>query len=990
MGGLGGRGREGDVEAGGADVEAGGGAAAAAPRRRWAAAGVFARARAGEKKGGANDDSGAEEGPGDAAGAGAPPSARQRAQPLRASASAFVREALEDMLQEQRREKHPSSPESVARSSYSSKGSLLEAEAALLAHQGSGGSGNFGNFGADERGLSSFTRRASVRRMAAETSFSARTFWLELFYHQFFPLSVPLMAALEGGVRMAVSNRIFVVPLRASRGGGPTAVVFCALQFICCLGMWASWVMLVLAYTAFAGETAFGRGVRPMTLDVCITNVLWLLRNLVVATKYAYVPRVEYDVLRKRLLTREEHGLRMMGGGWRDPLQSRQVARELMLAAMRRRVIARASAGGFRVSSAGEVWWAQQLARLRRSRGDTMRESVGDSEVARLSDKTAGDDNQDALPSNNILNNGGSAMPRITEEVANGGVNSSGECDATDSVTEAERGRTKGSSECRLGRLRTPDVAESKAPVPLAGGAVGVSSPSPSSADDDDAALSNDCCEGPPSRKAFAQELLETFPLDPEDGLSAAFYTTATEWLNVGEAELADGYGLACSRGEQRLCAEADARDSMQDGTSFVPMRVIAAYIVHRATGSNERRARQMIAAERASALKRRSIADGPGDPIGTPQDSSGTDWMWLAIWINAVLGSLISPLWRLIGLDTRSGATWALSAILYPMSFFGLLSSVLFVVVAGIDFARRSRFSFQLNALLVSGTIGGDPPEQPIVMTSRRRDVMAGKGTRACCKRTARLRLSLEALEARLSVHWAYAESAQAWLAARQLLMDFGRMYIRYWARALAGASYSARASVCVCVRACVRALCARACGARTDSADAKRGTRDITGSRIKLFLYFYAAYVVALVAVIFGALIADNNCCDNTDGYLITQVIYHVVIFLALLARVAFAAGDYNDMNQRQLTSLAALRMALRQRLHRDRDMHRCERARAEASLDALGIAAEAVSADNAVNVLRVVGFASGYSLIAFLGAIVGAAAAIGAEQIYNSGSN
>ena len=187
-----------------------------------------------------------------------------------------------------------------------------------------------------------------------------------------------------------------------------------------------------------------------------------------------------------------------------------------------------------------------------------------------------------------------------------------------------------------------------------------------------------------------------------------------------------------------------------------------------------------------------------------------------------------------------------------------------------------------------------------------------------------------------------------------------------------------------------CVRALCARACGARTDSADAKRGTRDITGSRIKLFLYFYAAYVVALVAVIFGALIADNNCCDNTDGYLITQVIYHVVIFLALLARVAFAAGDYNDMNQRQLTSLAALRMALRQRLHRDRDMHRCERARAEASLDALGIAAEAVSADNAVNVLRVVGFASGYSLIAFLGAIVGAAAAIGAEQIYNSGSN
>uniref|UniRef100_A0A7R9TIA9 Uncharacterized protein n=1 Tax=Prasinoderma coloniale TaxID=156133 RepID=A0A7R9TIA9_9VIRI len=774
--------------------------------------------------------------------------------------------------------------------------------------------------------------------MAAETSFSARTFWLELFYHQFFPLSVPLMAALEGGVRMAVSNRIFVVPLRASRGGGPTAVVFCALQFICCLGMWASWVMLVLAYTAFAGETAFGRGVRPMTLDVCITNVLWLLRNLVVATKYAYVPRVEYDVLRKRMLTREEHGLRMMGGGWRDPLQSRQVARELMLAAMRRRVIARASAGGFRVSSAGEVWWAQQLARLRRSRGDTMRESVGDSEVARLSDKTAGEDNQDALPSNNVLNNGSSAMPRITEEVANGGVNSSGECDATDGVTDAERGRTKGSSERRLGRLRTPGVAESKAPAPLAGAAVGVSSPSPSSADDDDAALSNDCCEGPPSRKAFAQELLETFPLDPEDGLSAAFYTTATEWLNVGEAELADGYGLACSRGEQRLCAEADARDSMQDGTSFVPMRVIAAYIVHRATGSNERRARQMIAAERASALKRRSIADGPGDPIGTPQDSSGTDWMWLAIWINAILGSLISPLWRLIGLDTRSGATWALSAILYPMSFFGLLSSVLFVVVAGIDFARRSRFSFQLNALLVSGTIGGDPPEQPIVMTSRRRDVMAGKGTRACCKRTARLRLSLEALEARLSVHWAYAESAQAWLAARQLLMDFGRMYI----------------------------------------------------SRIKLFLYFYAAYVVALVAVIFGALIADNNCCDNTDGYLITQVIYHVVIFLALLARVAFAAGDYNDMNQRQLTSLAALRMALRQRLHRDRDMHRCERARAEASLDALGIAAEAVSADNAVNVLRVVGFASGYSLIAFLGAIVGAAAAIGAEQIYNSGSN
>ena len=80
----------------------------------------------------------------------------------------------------------------------------------------------------------------------------------------------------------------------------------------------------------------------------------------------------------------------------------------------------------------------------------------------------------------------------------------------------------------------------------------------------------------------------------------------------------------------------------------------------------------------------------------------------------------------------------------------------------------------------------------------------------------------------------------------------------------------------------------------------------------------------------------------------------------------------------------------MALRQRMHREA-MPPCELARAEASLDSLSIASEAVSADNSVNTLRVVGFASGYSLIAFLGAIVAAAAAIGAEQIYSlSASN
>ena len=698
-------------------------------------------------------------------------------------------------MQEQRREAGGgASPSPPSKASFARGGSLLAAEAELLA-RGSGGSGNFGNFVSEERGLASFTRRASVRRMAAETRFSARTFWLELLYHQCFPVSWLLMAWLEGGRPwLAVSNRLFVVPLRASRGGGPTAVIFCTLQLVCCLGMWTSWIMLILAYTAVK-DTAFGRGVRPMTLDVCITNVLWLLRNLVVATKYAYVPQVEYDAMRKRLLTREEHTLRMMGGGWRDPLQSRQIARELMLAAMRRRVIARASAGGFRVSSAGEVWWSQQLARLRHGRSDSVHESLRDDSV-RDGDGSGGDGD----------------APRLADGSGGDGEAGNG-CFADADPPSFE--------------LPTTDDAPVDGEVSIMPQAL----PSLNRIA---------CCERVLGRKAFAQELLETFPSDPGDGLEATFYVAASQWLDVGETE------LACAAGEQQVCAEADAHDALADGTSFVPTRVMAAWIVHRATGSDERRRQQLLAAERE-----RSIVDGPGDPIGTPQVSKGIDWLWSAIWLNAALGSLISPLWRLTGLSTRSAGTWALSCVLYPMSFFGLLSSVLFVVVAGIDFSRRAKFSFLLNSLLVSGTVGGDPPEQPIVMTSRRRDMMSRMACRACCRKTAQLALSLEELEARLSVHWAYAESAQAWLAARQLLMDFGRMYI----------------------------------------------------SRIKLFVYFYAAYVLALVAVIFGALIADNNCCDNTDGYLITQVIYHAVLFLILLARAAFEAGNYNDINARQV---------------------------------------------------------------------------------------
>ncbi|KAG0630348.1 hypothetical protein M758_1G172100 [Ceratodon purpureus] len=150
--------------------------------------------------------------------------------------------------------------------------------------------------------------------------FNPARFFKDLIYHNFYPLSIPLMMWLDGGVN-ALINRFFV-PAK----GSPSGVVYSQLALGCC-------------FYAFNGLSLFflirEGGHLEFLYDIALVNLVWIMRNAVVATKYAFASEVDAKKMRTGVLDVSSRFHQTVLGGWSDPLPRKVLKQELLLAAVR-------------------------------------------------------------------------------------------------------------------------------------------------------------------------------------------------------------------------------------------------------------------------------------------------------------------------------------------------------------------------------------------------------------------------------------------------------------------------------------------------------------------------------------------------------------------------------------------------------------------------------------------------------------------------------
>ncbi|CAM6085117.1 unnamed protein product [Calypogeia fissa] len=189
-----------------------------------------------------------------------------------------------------------------------------DGKADLNDDKGEGNEKGSGQHEEDYSYLADLESRAAVK-------FNKMVFFKEFIYHTFWPLSGPLMYYLDGGW-FALSNRSFL-------GGDSPALVLTQL-------FWAANFYLLnvvsLVYISEAKHYDF-------LYDIVLVDLLWGLRNLVVATKYAFLSKIEMEEMRTKRVPPYVHQYRTVLAAWKDPIPRRVLKYELLLSALRNKLI---------------------------------------------------------------------------------------------------------------------------------------------------------------------------------------------------------------------------------------------------------------------------------------------------------------------------------------------------------------------------------------------------------------------------------------------------------------------------------------------------------------------------------------------------------------------------------------------------------------------------------------------------------------------------
>ncbi|BBN09005.1 hypothetical protein MPTK1_4g16350 [Marchantia polymorpha subsp. ruderalis] len=151
----------------------------------------------------------------------------------------------------------------------------------------------------------------------ATVKFDKSTFIKEQFYHNFFPLSIPVMYHLEGK-KWGLINRGF-------------------LGFDRCVLMLSQWFLAANFYVLNVVSLAYVYKAKHLDYlyYVGLVDYLWFMRNMVVATKYAFLSKVEREEMKTRYVPQDVHDYRTLLRAWKDPIPGRVLKTELLLAAIR-------------------------------------------------------------------------------------------------------------------------------------------------------------------------------------------------------------------------------------------------------------------------------------------------------------------------------------------------------------------------------------------------------------------------------------------------------------------------------------------------------------------------------------------------------------------------------------------------------------------------------------------------------------------------------
>lgn len=153
-----------------------------------------------------------------------------------------------------------------------------------------------------------FQHNTFLRKLEAEAKvqFDWWTFYKELVYHMFFPLTLPLLYLFEGGA-FSIRNRMY--------WGSRTA-----------LSQW------VLAICFFAMNLLTPFYVSP---DIVITNILAVMRTMVIATKYGFYSKSDMAEMRVKLIPLDVQRDRTLFLAWLNPIPLQVLKRQLLLSAIR-------------------------------------------------------------------------------------------------------------------------------------------------------------------------------------------------------------------------------------------------------------------------------------------------------------------------------------------------------------------------------------------------------------------------------------------------------------------------------------------------------------------------------------------------------------------------------------------------------------------------------------------------------------------------------
>ncbi|KAG0576092.1 hypothetical protein M758_5G054600 [Ceratodon purpureus] len=157
-----------------------------------------------------------------------------------------------------------------------------------------------------------FQRNSFCRRLAEEAHVECRwmTFLKELFYHLFFPLSLPIMYWCEGGMNGIINRQYW---------GSGLAIT--------------QW-MLAFAFYAMNILAAFF-----VVPDIVIANLLIIMRHMVLATKYGFYTKTDMAEMRHKILSHEALDDRTLFIAWTNPMPLRILKRQLLLAAARNNLL---------------------------------------------------------------------------------------------------------------------------------------------------------------------------------------------------------------------------------------------------------------------------------------------------------------------------------------------------------------------------------------------------------------------------------------------------------------------------------------------------------------------------------------------------------------------------------------------------------------------------------------------------------------------------